>query len=155
MVPAPRILLVPVDGSGGSTAAAELAAQLAGSLELPMRLLFVFPESPMDIFGLPVEAGTREQFQYFSPERFAELRNRSAEKAFKIIREALGSVEVKIEEKILLGEPASAILEHAEGETDPMVIMGRRGHGSVRELLVGSVSQRVVHHATCPVTVVR
>jgi len=155
MVPAPKILLVPVDGSRGSTAAAELAAQLAESLRLPMRLLFVFPESPMDIFGLPVESGQREELKYFSPERFAELRNHSAEKAFKVTRAALGSVAVALEEKILFGEPADAIIKHAAGETDPMIVMGRRGHSSVRELLVGSVSQRVVHHATCPVTVVR
>ncbi len=155
MVPVPKILLVPVDGSKGALGAAELAGQLAENLRAPVRLLFVFPESPMDIFGQPVEAAPPEEMQYFSPERFAELRDRSAQKAFKHAREALGSLEVELQEKVLSGEPATAILEHAKGETAPIIVMGRRGHSGFRELLVGSVSQRVLHHATCPVMVVR
>lgn len=155
MSPVPRILLVPVDGSKGSKAAAELAAQLAERLGASVRLLFVFPENPVELFGLPGDSPRADELKYFSPDAFAGLRDRTAEEVFKSTREALGSVRVEIEEQVLSGEPAHAIIKHANGEADPMIVMGRRGLGSLRELVVGSVSQRVLHHATCPVTVVR
>lgn len=54
---------------------------------------------------------------------------------------------------IVNDNPASAILDRA-GEAD-LVVLGSRGHGGFTGLLVGSVSDKVVHHAACPVVVVR
>lgn len=59
---------------------------------------------------------------------------------------------VEIERHVLHGSPAGALLEAAEGAT--MLVVGSRGRGGFTGLLLGSVSQQVVHHATCPVVVV-
>lgn len=151
----PKILLVPVDGSESSLAAAQLAVQLAQSLKTSVRLLFAFPDSPIDVVGLPSESPHAEELKYFSPEAFAGLRDRAAKKVFRQTREALGTTAVEIEEQVIPGEPGHAIIEHANAEAGPMIVMGRRGLGSLREKLLGSVSQRVLHHTTCPVTIVR
>lgn len=67
--------------------------------------------------------------------------------------EALGEVgHVEVERRVLRGAPAGALLEAAEGAT--MLVVGSRGRGGFAGLLLGSVSQQVVHHATCPVVVV-
>ena len=53
------------------------------------------------------------------------------------------------------GEPGEAILKIAKGENASFVIMGSRGQSKLRRTLMGSVSDYVMHHANCPVIVVR
>lgn len=67
--------------------------------------------------------------------------------------EALGGGgDVEIERRVLRGNPAGALLEAAEGAV--LLVVGSRGRGGFTGLLLGSVSQQVVHHARCPVVVV-
>ncbi|AUB78243.1 universal stress protein UspA [Spiribacter roseus] len=151
----PKILIVPVDGSEGASAAAEYALGLAQALDVPVRLLYAFPRDPVDMFGIPTEAPGPEELEYFSPEAFERLRDQSAEKAFAATREVLGETAVEIQEQIVSGHPAEAIVAHAAAEDQPQVVIGSRGLSGFKEFLLGSVSQRVLHQADCPVTVVR
>jgi nucleotide-binding universal stress UspA family protein len=50
------------------------------------------------------------------------------------------------------GQPADVLL--AQGAEAALIVIGRRGLGGFRSLLLGSVSHQVVQHATCPVVVV-
>ncbi|AGM40845.1 UspA domain-containing protein [Spiribacter salinus M19-40] len=151
----PAIILVPVDGSDGANESAAYAAGLAEALNVPLRLLFAFPRDPVDMFGVPTEAPQRDELEYFSPDAFARLRDRSARQAFDTARQAIGQSQNSVEETILAGSPAEAIVEHAGQTTDPMIVIGSRGLSGFKEMLLGSVSQRVLHRAGCPVTVVR
>jgi nucleotide-binding universal stress UspA family protein len=151
----PAIILVPVDGSDGANESAAYAAGLAEALNVPLRLLFAFPRDPVDMFGVPTEAPQRDELEYFSPDAFARLRDRSARQAFDAARQAIDQSQNSIEETILAGSPAEAIVEHAGQTTDPMIVIGSRGLSGFKEMLLGSVSQRVLHRAGCPVTVVR
>ena len=60
---------------------------------------------------------------------------------------------VSCEGKAVEGHPTAAILKEAE-QAD-MIVVGSRGRGGFANLLLGSVTQQVVHHALCPVVVVR
>lgn len=53
------------------------------------------------------------------------------------------------------GDPGEAIVEAAAAEGADLIVVGSRGHGAVGRFLIGSVSDHVVRHATCPVMVVR
>jgi nucleotide-binding universal stress UspA family protein len=53
---------------------------------------------------------------------------------------------------LVTGAPAQAITDAAK-DAD-LVVVGSRGHGGFAGLLLGSVSQQVAHHATCPVVIV-
>ncbi len=150
-----KILLVPVDGSDGSSDAARYAVGLAERLSIPVELLYAFPKDPIDMFGVPTESPRPEELEYFSPDAFARLRDRTAEKAFATTREAIGETRAKIQQAILAGNPAEAIVEHSKGVDGAMIVIGSRGLSGFKEILLGSVSQRVLHHAECPVTVVR
>ncbi len=60
--------------------------------------------------------------------------------------------DVEIEPVIARGRASEALLDCAK--TADIVVVGSRGHGGFTGLLLGSVSQQVVHHAPCPVVVV-
>ena len=54
-----------------------------------------------------------------------------------------------------LGDPAKIILDLAKSNDYDLIVMGSRGRSAFKELLLGSVTQKVAHHAKCPVMVVR
>lgn len=60
---------------------------------------------------------------------------------------------VKVVPKVVNGSPAKALLQEAAGAE--LLVVGSRGRGAVSEALLGSVSHYCVHHAPCPVVVVR
>ena len=62
---------------------------------------------------------------------------------------------VPIEITVTQGDPAQVIIELANAKRYDLIIMGTRGKSAFQELLIGSVSQKVIHHASCPVMVVR
>lgn len=53
-----------------------------------------------------------------------------------------------------MGIPESVIVEQAEEHDVGLIVMASRGYGPLRQLLLGSVTERVLHHAPCPVLVV-
>ncbi|WP_435104434.1 universal stress protein [Arhodomonas sp. AD133] len=154
MANTPSVLLVPVDGSQGACAAAEYASAFASALGIPVRLLFAFPENPVDMFGTPTDVRNLRDLRYFDPDAFARLRDDSAAQAFGTARKAMGETNVTVEEEVLAGHAAEAIVTHANETPDAMILMGSRGLNAVQETLLGSVSQRILHRAKCPVTII-
>jgi nucleotide-binding universal stress UspA family protein len=136
----PGSVVVGVDGSPFSDAAVEWAAAYAAARRTPLTLM----HATGDLGG------------YRVPFR-AEARHMAAPVARRIIEQASGvarrtSSEVDLETRTLDEDPRQALL----GVEDAyMLVVGTRGHGPVAALLLGSVSQALVSHATCPVTVVR
>jgi nucleotide-binding universal stress UspA family protein len=49
----------------------------------------------------------------------------------------------------------STILDFCEKEKYDSIVMGSRGMGKFKELVLGSVSSKVVHHSSCPVMIIR
>jgi nucleotide-binding universal stress UspA family protein len=70
-------------------------------------------------------------------------------------REQLGDTSIEVEEDLLEGPAADAILTTAKTREADLVIMGTRGMGRVEGVLFGSVSTKVTHYAPCTVMVVR
>jgi nucleotide-binding universal stress UspA family protein len=61
--------------------------------------------------------------------------------------------DVAIERRVAEGSPGSVLVEASKNAE--LLVVGSRGHGGFTGMLLGSVSQSVVHHATCPVVIVR
>lgn len=79
-----------------------------------------------------------------------------SEQRFEKIHSPLDeSPDLKWDRLVLEGYPADTIVETATKGNYDMIVIGSRGLSAVGRFLVGSVSDRIVHHATCSVTVVR
>jgi nucleotide-binding universal stress UspA family protein len=61
---------------------------------------------------------------------------------------------LKFQTELLEGPVAEAIMNVAETRDADLIVLGARGMSSLEGLLLGSVSQKVIHHTTCPVLVV-
>jgi nucleotide-binding universal stress UspA family protein len=61
--------------------------------------------------------------------------------------------ELVMTTEIVAGDPAHAMIEASR--TAQIVVVGSRGRGGFRGLLLGSVSQHLIHHGECPVAIVR
>jgi nucleotide-binding universal stress UspA family protein len=61
--------------------------------------------------------------------------------------------EVEVRPRVLTGRAAQVLVEEAEGAE--LLVLGSRGHGGLAEALLGSVGQFCVHHAPCPVVIMR
>jgi len=60
---------------------------------------------------------------------------------------------IEIEPRVVEDHPANTLVDLSAGEE--LLVVGSRGHGGFTGMLLGSVSQSVVHHARCPVVIVR
>jgi nucleotide-binding universal stress UspA family protein len=139
-----NLIIVPVDGSEGSSRAALFGADLARSTNSPLQLLHVYSPTGSGFVGMA----------HLPRDEIDTIIHESATNAFVKAREAMGDVEgLTIEEKSIWGEPREEIVAAAEA-SDALIVMGRRGMGKMRQLILGSVSDAVLRTAHRPVTVV-
>jgi nucleotide-binding universal stress UspA family protein len=145
-----RILLCS-DGSEHALNAAKLAAELAAKFKAQVTVLSVYNAPPT---VLPV-AGVPEPNPYLAVETLQhmneEFHNDVHEKTDPILQEAGVSYEPARE----MGQPVQVITEVAEKTRADLIVLGNRGLGGFQRLLMGSVSDGVMHHAHCPVLIVR
>jgi nucleotide-binding universal stress UspA family protein len=88
---------------------------------------------------------------------FDEIREYLEGGAKEAVQEGISYLEeadFSVEGATEFGDPGSLICEKAEDEDVDAIILGREGHTTMGELLLGSVSHYVVHHTEIPVTLV-
>ena len=134
------MIVVGVDGSGVSMETLRFALEEARRWRTDLHVVHAFWEWE------PIP-GTREiELDRSAREREAWLA--------ALVREVVGVVtDVEIRQSTVDDDPAPALLAAAQGAE--LLIVGSRGLGGFAGLLLGSVSQQCVHHASCPVVVVR
>lgn len=62
---------------------------------------------------------------------------------------------IDAEQKVVVGEPGPTICDFAQELDADVLVIGSHGHGWLRRVFLGSVSQHVLHHSPCPVLIIR
>jgi nucleotide-binding universal stress UspA family protein len=138
-------ILVPVDGSENSFRALEHAIFLATKIqEAQITTLYIIEDPP--------------SLYIYSPKIMEKVRadyERQYTKILERCKELGDKSGIKIHTVLIEGDPASNIIGYSEIEKFDIIIMGSRGMGKFKELILGSVSNKILHHAKCSVMVVR
>jgi len=146
-------ILVAVDGSEGSARASEVAVDMAEKFKAQLFVLNVFRGYPeyMTLFpSAPSPSG--EAIQSYE----TNARKAALEVVGRVVSMAeRKGVKTKPHTSEAVGSVVQAITDYAANEKIDLIVMGTRGMGGFKKMLLGSVSSGVVTHAQCPVLVVR
>lgn len=137
-------ILVATDGSEHSRQAFKMAVELSKVLGSQIVLLHVVftPEA----LGYVLSGNTtvvQEQFDL------------NGEAVLDITTQGVDTEGIMIEKKAIPGHPVAGILEEIARANIDLVVIGSRGYGPIAGSLLGSVSQRILHDAACPVMVIK
>ena len=137
-------ILVPVDGSENSLRALDQALFLAKSTGASITAMHVI-ESPPTVY---VES------QKLLNELLANYRKESA-KILDKCKEVAHNQGVKLETVIAEGDAASNINGYAEKESFDLIVIGSRGLGRLKSAILGSTSNKVLHHSKASVLITK
>ncbi len=144
-------ILVAVDGSEGSQRALDAAAKLANASKAAAVTVLFSKELRFPLVALTGLPGV--QVEADLPAMQAEM-EQVAKRALDKAKDALAKQGVKPALRSAWGPPADIICKTAQDERFDLVVIGHRGLGQMAGALLGSVSDRVVHHSKVPVLVV-
>jgi nucleotide-binding universal stress UspA family protein len=142
----PTTILLATDGSKEAELAATTAADLAEKTNSELHVLAVGPDYPL--YELPEQPVGFEDVLRENRREAKEMLEQQA----RWIEASGGTVK---ETHLREGRADEEIVEVAEEIGAGLIVMGSRGQGRLRRALMGSVSDAVVRHAHCPVTIVR
>ena len=141
-----RTILVATDFSESSQEALDVALGIARDTGADVHVLYVVPD-PLNLPWVVEGAGMD----------FIELQRTWMADARRELTQVLTSRSVdpaKVKGTVALGAPAIEIVRHAVNWKAELIVMGSHGRGTMGRLLLGSVAQRVLHEARCPVMIV-
>jgi len=139
-----RTILVPTDGSEHSFRAAEYAISVAKMVGANILVVFVVDEVVLDQIGKITEReiATRQL-------------NESGKSHVNYVIAGADKAGVKASSVIAEGRPFERIVHIAKESNIDLIVMGTYGRRGAERILIGSVAERVIEYASCPVLVVK
>jgi len=143
------VLLVPVDLAGPTRAVVEMAVNLARALDCVVALLHVvhLPVGVPPAGALPIGM--------IDTETALSVLDQEAGNHLNQLAGAFSKAGVPVSHLIRHGEPADTIMAVAEEIGARHIVMGTHGRRGLERALMGSVAERVMRRAGCPLTIVR
>jgi universal stress protein A len=141
-----KTILVPTDFSGCADEALERATQLAKLTQAEIHLLHAY-ELPMPLVGVDVPLSLPQEF-------YDQVRDGAKRGVDKRISK-VATEGVKATGSVVLDSPTRAILDAAVKMHADLIVMGTHGRTGMKHVLLGSVAERVVRLASCPVMTVK
>jgi len=143
----PSNILIPVDGSPASLRAVDFAIKRhARNGTMALVLLYVQPIGSIDPAGLS---------EVMPPDWIHEAVSQESAQALKDAIDRCEGASVTFKALTRSGQPAETIAQVAREEDVEQIVIGTRGLGGVKGLLLGSVANQVIQLAEVPVTLVK
>lgn len=146
-------ILFPTDFSPATNAAREFAIELARQFDAELHLLHVVedlaPRLPEFGMGLAIPsfvADSASRLQKHEQQAIAQLADITPDGEGKLKRSVIAVKE---------GQTFDQIIGYAKSHDIDLIVMGTHGRSGLAHMLLGSVAERVVQHAPCPVLTVR
>ena len=139
-----RRILVPTDFSAPSDAALDCARRLASGFAASVHLLHVLAE-------VSASGGTGSELFVTEPPEARSLRLIDARDRLNHRITANDRAALRATTEVIFGSPAQTIVDYAADNQFDLIVMGTHGRTGMAHLLVGSVAERVVRTAGCPV----
>jgi nucleotide-binding universal stress UspA family protein len=138
-------ILFPTDGSEQSKKALESLVELAKKFNSKVFILNTF-EVPVPITNYELSSDL-----YLSVEG---VLSKNSKDILEEVKEVLEKEGINAQYISIAGDSGSIIIERAEKLEASMILMGSRGLGAIKSVLMGSVSNYVLHHSKCPVMII-
>jgi universal stress protein A len=140
-----RKILVPIDFSDHSSAALDLAIDLAKTHGATLHLLHCYPIDP----------GAISPYGIVLPEGFDRDVREAAGRELARWADRAGAANVAVEQHLSSMFPAEVIARTADELGADLIVMGTRGLSGLKHVLLGSIAERVLRIAHCPVLTVK
>ena len=140
-----RRILVPVDFSDHSVRALEIARELAKTFGSKLVLLHCYQVNP----------GSVSPYGIVLPESFDREIREAAARRLEEWREKAAADGVDAEARVSANLPSMGITDAATEEKADLIVMGTRGLSGIKHVLLGSVAERTLRTAPCPVLTVK
>jgi nucleotide-binding universal stress UspA family protein len=140
-------ILVPVDFSEHSHHALDEAIELAKRFGAEVHLIHCYQVYPAGAVGYPYDVAL--------PESYERAVREAATAQLSDCRAKATARGVRVEQHLSVGPPSHGIVELAEKLPADLIVMGTRGLSGLKHVLLGSVAERTIRHAPCPVLTVK
>lgn len=141
-------VVVGVDGSGTASQALQEAARLAQSQDAELLIVSAYePPDPKQIARWQSESPGDMSWKFTGTAMVEEVLQKAEAAAAKIMQR----VRTLYQE----GDPAEALIKVAESEDADLIVVGNKGMAGAKRFLLGSVPNKVSHHAPCDVIIVK
>lgn len=134
-------ILVAFDGSKSSKEALNTSIELAKKFGSVIYLVSVIPQSDFAVLKNEVTSASKEESKFYQ-----ELQRETIES---------NTSKVVIKSTIIYGHPAEKLLDYASSGTFDLIVIGSRGLNATERLFLGSVSDELSHHSSCPILIVK
>ena len=145
-------VLIATDGSEFAVRSARRALELIGTDHQFTVLTVVHPPLPIGDAAVAIDAVPTPLPDPETEAAIEEEQRDDAERAVETLATELG---IDAQRRVDFGDAAAAICRVAADESFDLVVIGSHGSGFFKRVLMGSVSHHVLHHAPCPVLVIR
>jgi nucleotide-binding universal stress UspA family protein len=144
-------ILLPTDGSDFSLASARACGEIAAKeVNVEIRVISVIealtPDEPFD---------TDSDYYIAVQQASKAAADENTEVARRIILDVAGNADIRVETKTVGGKPDKMIIREAEEWGADLIVIASHGYGFWARALLGSVTDSVVHHASCSVLIIR
>jgi len=139
-----RKILIPTDGSDSAMRAADFALEMAEHFKSEVIAIYVIDRIILE-----------EISKVYGRRELEEEIKRKAERCLNYIVRSAERKGLKASSILVEGQPHDQIVRHAKSLGVDLIVMGSKGRRGANRILIGSVTERVIEYAPCPVLVIR